>query len=251
MKPKMRTSPYISVWLAIPIFLAGAIIPIQDSAIAQITKPDDSISPQLSKAQDVIQQFFTALVEGKYENARQYYSPSVKEYISAEDLGQRWQKITSLVGNFVKFKQIQPVKVFDTYTVLVTANFERSTPDFVITLDRNQQITAFDFLWLGNIQTNAEEFVDAVSTGKYALARSYLAPKLKETLLPEMIQQRWQKILASLGSFKRRSSSKVVNSSSSEVVLVNLEFEKYTGNFTIVFNPLGQIVGVEFPQKQP
>jgi hypothetical protein len=36
-----------------------------------------------------------------------------------------------------------------------------------------------------------------------------------------------------------------------QTTLVNLEFEKYTGNFTIVFNPLGQIVGVEFPQKQP
>lgn len=159
--------------------------------------------------------------------------------------------LVSISGNFVKFKQIQPVEVFDTYTVLVTANFERSIPDFVITLDRNQQITAFDFLWLGNMQTNAEQFVDAVSSGKYGLARSYLAPKLKKTFLPEVIQQRWQKILASTGSFKRRSGSKVVKSSSADVVLVNLEFEKYTGSFTIVFNQLGQIVGVEFPQKQP
>jgi len=251
MKDKIHIFPYLSVWLVIPILLGGIIpIPIQSKAIAQVTQSDDSTSTQLGNAQNVTEQFITSLVQGEFEQARQYLSPSLREYISATDLQQKWQKLLGNMGEFVQFRQIRPVAVFDTYTVLVTANFQNSISDFVVTLDRNQQITAFDYLWLGNVQTSAEEFVDALSTGRYGLARSYLSPELKETFLPETLQQRWQTLLTTTGPFKQRSSSQVVRSSDSEVVVVNLEFENYTGSFAIVFNLLGQIVGVDFPQKQ-
>jgi hypothetical protein len=252
MKSKIQIFPDWSVWLIIFVTtLSGAIsIPLSPEATAQVSQSDDAKSNQLIKAQEVTQGFFDSLIEGKFEQAREYLSPSLKKYVSAEDLEQEWQKLVDNIGAFVQYKNIRPTAVFDTYTVLVTANFENLISDFVFTLDGNQQITAVDFLWIGNIQDNAEEFVDALSNGKYVVARGYLAPDLKKTLLPETIEQRWLEILATTGPFKRRSSSKVVNSSGSDVVIVNLEFERENRSFMIVFNPLGEIVGVDFPQSQ-
>lgn len=252
MKHRIQILPYFSVWLIIFVtILSGAIsIPLSTEATAQVSQSDDAKSNQLIKAKEVTQRFFDSLIEGKFEQAREYFSPSLKEYVSAEDLEKQWQKLVDNIGAFVQYRRIRPTAVFDTYTVLLTANFENLISDFVFTLDGNQQITAVDFLWIGNIQDNAEEFVDALSNGKYGAARSYLAPDLKKTLLPETIEQRWLEILATTGPFKRLSNSKVVKSSSSNVVLVNLEFERENRSFMIIFNYLGEIVGVDFPQSQ-
>jgi hypothetical protein len=247
-----RYAKLFSVWLVILTTISsGAIsIPLSTKAIAQVSQSDDAKSDQLIKAKTVTQGLFDSLIKEQFEQARGYFSPSLKKYMAAEDLEQAWQEILDNNGAFVQYRRIRPTAVFDTYTVLVTANFENRISDFVVTLDGNQQITAVDFLWIGNIQAYAEEFVDALSNGKYGVARGYLAPDLKETLLPETIEQRWLEILATTGPLKSRSDSQVVESSSgSDIVLVNLEFERENRSFMIIFNPLSKIVGVDFPQS--
>ena len=252
MKYTIQKLSYLSFSLVIfTTILNGVIsIPSSTTAIAQTSQSEETKADRLKKAQAVTQKMFDSLIAGQFEQARNYLSPSVKEYLSAKEIELEWQKILNNMGAFVEYKKIRPIAVFDTYTVLVSAKFENIITDFVITLDSNQQITALDFLWLGNIQENAEEFIDAVTNGQYALARGYLDPKSKETLLPEDIEQEWLKIIEKAGSFKRRSDSKVIESSSSNVVLVNLEFERENRSFMIIFNPLMQIVGVDFPDSQ-
>ncbi len=250
MKHLVKKLSYLSCCFVIfTAILSGAmIIPNSHKAIAQVAQADDPKADRLAKAQAVTEEMFNALIAGQYEQARGYLSPSIKEYLSASEIKKEWQKILTDMGSFVEYKKIRPTSVFDTYIVLVSARFENIITDFTITLDSNQQITSVDFLWIGNIQENAENFVDALTNGNYGVARSYLSPKLKETLLPETIEQRWLEVLEETGSFKRRSDSKRVESSSSDLVLVNLEFEKEDRSFMIIFNPLKQIVGVDFPE---
>ncbi len=252
MKQKIQKLSYFSVWLVIlAIILSEAIsIPLATKAIAQTVEAEAARSKQLIKAKAVTQGFFDYLVEGQFEQARGYFSPILKKYVSAADLEEQWKKVIDKVGAFVQYRNIRPTEVFDTYTVLMSGRFEKIISDFVVTLDGNQQITEIDFLWIGNNQDHAEEFVDAVSNGKYGVARTYLAPEFKETLLPEDIEQRWLEILATTGSFKRRSNSKVLESSNSKVVLVNLEFERENRSLMFIFNPLSEIVGIDFPQSQ-
>ena len=234
---------------AIAIALPHSHSRISSLQLAQVSSSDESKSAKLARAKEVTQGFFDSLIGEQFEQAREYFSPSIQQYFSASDLEQQWQKVLKQKGSFVRYKKIRPAAIFDTYTVLMTANFENSISDFVVTLDSNQQITAVDFLLIGNIQVNAEEFVDALSKGSYAVARGYLTPELKETELPENIKEKWFNILAETGSFKRISNSKVVQSpSGSDVVLVNLEFEQENRSMMIIFNPLSEIVGIDFPQ---
>ncbi|MDJ0576496.1 MAG: DUF3887 domain-containing protein [Xenococcaceae cyanobacterium MO_234.B1] len=253
MKHRIQRLPYFSVWLVVFMtILSGAIsIPLSTKAIAQVSQSDEVIkSNQLIKAERVTEGLFDSLVDGKFEQARGLFSPSLKNYFSAADLEEHWQKILDDIGAFVEYKRIRSIAVFDTYTVLVTANFEKFLFDFVVTLDGNQQITAIDFLWIGDIKDNAEEFVDALSNGKYTVARGYMARDLKKTLLPENIEQKWLEIVETTGPFKGRSDPKIVESptSNSNVVLINVEFEREDRTFMILFNPLGEIVGVDFPK---
>lgn len=222
---------------------------LQSPSIAQVIQPPQSQPTQLASAQAVTQQFITLLTQQKFEQARQYISPSGQSYWTAQDLQRVWQRLLDTVGPLNTIAQIRPSLSGNTYTVLVTGRFQGSTSDFVITLDSNQKVLAFDFPWLGGLQKNADAFVDAITTGDYGVARSYLSPHFKQTFLPETLKQRWEAVQAKMGTFKRRSASTLVRSSNSDVVLVNLEFEKGTSSFMIILNPLGDVIGVDFPQK--
>ncbi|WP_036484045.1 DUF3887 domain-containing protein [Myxosarcina sp. GI1] len=208
MNYKIQRLLYFSVCLVLFGTTANRAIstPRQTKMVAQVSQSDNAQSDQLTGAREVTQNFFDSLIAGEFDEAREYTSTSLKEYLSATDLERSWQQVVNDMGAFVKYRRIRPTEVFDTYKVLVTANFENVISDFVVTLNGDRQITAVDFLWIRNIQDNAEEFVDAVSNGNYGVARGYLAADLKETILPETIEQRWMEILATTGSFNRHSA---------------------------------------------
>ena len=230
---------------------SGAIsISAANKAIAQIAQSEATREEKLAKVEAVTKSMFDALVAGEFEQTKRYLSPSLKDFLTTAEIEEYWQDVIAKMGNFVEYKKIRPTAVFDNYTVLVSARFESKITDFSVTLDSNQQVTSVDFLWIGDVQENAEQFVDALAQGNYAVARGYLDPKLKKDFLPETLEQEWQEILTEAGSFKSRSDSKKVEGSSSDIVLVNLEFERENRSFMIIFNPLKQIVGVDFPESE-
>ena len=252
MKYKITKLSYLSLCLVLCTSILGGTMTIFSSsrAIAQIAQSEQTQDDGVTKAGKVTQAMFDSLIAGEFEQVKGYLSPSLKNYLTTAEIEQYWQNVITNMGGFVEYKKIRPIRIFDTYTVLVSAKFRSKITDFSVTLDSNQRVTSVDFLWIGNVQENAENFVDALTKGNYAAARGYLEPKLKETLLPEDLEQAWQEILAETGSFKRRSDSRRVESSSSNLVLVNLEFERENRSFMIIFNPLKQIVGVDFPEPE-
>ena len=252
MKYKLTKLHYLSLCLVFFIGILSGTMAIFSStkAIAQLAQLEDAQDDSVTKAKEVTQNMFDSLIAEDFEQVANYLSPSLKEYLTTSEIEQYWQNILTNMGSFVEYKKIRPVKIFDNYTVLVSARFEGKITDFSVTLDSDQKVTSVDFLWIGNVQENAENFVDALTNGNYGAARGFLDPKLKDTVLPEDLEQAWQEVLAETGSFKRRSESKRVESSSSNLVLVNLEFEKENRSFMIIFNPLKQIVGVDFPEPE-
>lgn len=249
MKLTLLGKSHLYSLLFLVLAVTGAIaVPAPPPAIAQILEPANAA--QDTKAQAVVQQFFTLLAEQKYDQSLQYLAPNLRNSGPVSQIQAAWKKVLGITGPFRSINQVLPGKDLNGYTVTATINFDNSTEDFLVNLNSNFQITSIDFLWLGNIQSNAEQFVKAISNGNYGLARSYLSPDMKEKFTPETIQQRWQALQTKTGAFKRQLGSRVVTGTTgNDAVLVSLEFEKYTGNFLIIFNPLSQIVGVSLPRK--
>ncbi len=251
----MKRTPYITrhipVLIAISGLLVGSIaMPAESREVTKVAQLLDSGTPKAKNAEVVTKNFLTLLSQQKFEQATQYISPSLKDYSSTAQLKQLWQKLLTITGPFVEITGIDSSELFGTYMVIATVKFQGSTENLIFKLDQTQKITEADFSWLGNIQTSAEKFVNALAKGDYVIARSYLPPQLKGKFLPATIKQRWEALIAKVGPFKQVKSSSVLKSSSYDIVQLNLEFEKYSGKFYVFFDPLGQIVGVDSPLKQ-
>jgi hypothetical protein len=248
MELNLHAQLHCSALIIMSGLLIGVVsLPARSQEAVTIAQLLDAPSPQTDSSKVVAQNFFTALAQQNFEQAKQYFSPSLKDYGSATQLQQVWQNLLDETGALIEIEQINSTELFGNYTLLVTIRFEKSTQDFVMKLDQNQQITEVNFLQLGSIRIVAENFVDAMSQGNYALARNYLSPALKQKFLPEVLKQRWEAVLAKTGSLKQRTISTVSSSSGNDIVAMNLEFENYSGRFLLFFNPLGQIIGVSSP----
>ncbi len=239
--------------VVIPALLIGNMaIPAQSGEVTKVAQLLDSASPQARNAEVVVQNFLILLSQQKYDQAKQYVSPSFAGYGSSSQLQQLWQKLIQTTGPFIEITAINATNVLGTYTAIVTARFQGTTTDLTFKLDQNQKITETNFLWLGSMQTDAESFVKALAKGDYVIARSYLAPDLKDKFLPEMIKQRWNNLISKVGPFKQLKSSTLIRGGTYDAVQLDVEFQNYSGKVYVFFNPLSQIIGVDSPlNKKP
>lgn len=195
----------------------------------------------------IAEQAIGALAAQQYEQVRANLHPDLQETISAEDLQQQWQKLLEQRGAFVRILRASPAQVFDGSIVLVTAVFEKGTEELMVLFNDQQQIVGFDILELNdNLQAMAEEFVDALATGDYALARRNFNPRLKTEVFPADLEREWQAAQSVNGQFQQRLSSQVRSGVSADVVQVNVEFANTTDNVLVAFQS-GKIVGFNFP----
>lgn len=241
----------ITSLIMVPALLIGSITtPGQSQEITKLAQLLDSASPQARNAEVIIENFLTLLAQQKFEQAKQYISPTVAGYSSTAQLQQLWQKLQRDTGPLVQVAGIDATELLGTYTVIASVRFQNSTEDLTFKLDQNQKITEADFLWLGNMKADAEQFVNALAKGDYAVARSYLAPDLKQKFLPETLKQRWENLASKAGPFKQIKSSSLIRGGSYDAVQLNVEFQNYSGKVFVFFNPLSQIIAIDSPLKK-
>jgi hypothetical protein len=184
----------------------------------------------------------------QYEEVRSSLHPDLREAITAQDIQQQEQQLLERRGAFIRIVSNRPTWVFDGYIVLVTVAFEQGSEDLMVLFNDQQQIVGFDILQLNdNIQSIAEEFVDALAAGDYALARRNFHPTLKTQIFPADLEQEWQAVQAANGQFQQRFSSQVRPGTSADLVQVSVEFENVTGDVLVAFKG-GRIAGFDFPQ---
>lgn len=241
----------IASLLMIPTLLTGSIVaPVQSREVAKVAQLLDSASPQARNAEVIVGNFLTLMAQQKFEQAKQYISPSIANYSSTAQLQQLWQKLIRVNGPLVRINSINATELLGTYTVIATVDFQNITQDLPFTLDQNQKITEVNFLWLGNVKTDAEQFVNALAKGDYAVARTYLAPDLKAKFLPETMKQRWENLISKAGPFKQLKGSSVIQNPDYTAVQLDVEFQNYSGKFFVFFNPLSQIIAIDSPLKK-
>lgn len=253
MQHSVLVKSYIASLVVIPALLIGSMAnPAQSGEAIKVSQLLDSASPQAKNAEVIVQNFLTLLSQQKFEEAKQYVSPTLAGYGSATQLQRLWQKLIRSTGPLIEITAINATNVLGTYSVLATARFQNTTTDLTFKLDQNQKLTEADFLWLGNMQTTAESFVSALGKGDYVVARSYLPPNLKEKFLPDTLKQRWETLTSKAGPFKQIKSSALIRGGTYDVVQLDLEFQNYSGKFFVFFNPLSQIIAIDSPlNKRP
>ena len=95
----------------------------------------------------------------------------------------------------------------------------------------------------------ALQFVKAVSTGHFITAHSFLAPDLQKEISPASLQSKWQELQKETGQFVRVGRAvEAERSNESQLVLVNVQFNRLSDNLFVIFNSSNQIVGLDFPE---
>jgi hypothetical protein len=95
----------------------------------------------------------------------------------------------------------------------------------------------------------ARQFAQALSTGNFITAQSYLSPDFQVEITPDVLQSRWQALQRITGNFVRVGRTvEAERTTDSQLVLVNLVFNRLSDNLFVVLNNFNQITGVDFPE---
>jgi hypothetical protein len=96
----------------------------------------------------------------------------------------------------------------------------------------------------------ARQFVEAVSTGNFITANSFLSPDFQKEITPEALQRKWLGLQRITGNFVRvgRAVESGESTPDTRLVLVNVEFNRLTDNLYVILNGSNQITGVDFPE---
>lgn len=136
-------------------------------------------------------------------------------------------------------------------TVEVAVKTTEGVQDLFIVLNGNSQITGY---YVDRTDADASkvaaQFVQALSSGHYITARSFLTPGLQQEIKPEALQARWQQLQRATGNFIK--VNRVIEAASNEqqqLVLVNTTFNRLTDNLFVLLDANNLIFNVDFPNE--
>jgi hypothetical protein len=96
----------------------------------------------------------------------------------------------------------------------------------------------------------ALQFVQAVSTGNFITAQSFLSPGAQEDLTPAVLQSKWLELQRETGTFvKVGRAVEAETTPETRLVLVNVQFNRLTDSLYVILNSENQITGVDFPEN--
>ena len=96
----------------------------------------------------------------------------------------------------------------------------------------------------------AKSFIEAVSTGNFITAQSFLSPSFQEEITPDALQRKWLGLQRITGNFV--NINRIVEAESTpemRLVLVNVHFNRLSDNLYVILNNENQITGVDFPEQ--
>ena len=98
--------------------------------------------------------------------------------------------------------------------------------------------------------TVALQFVQAISTGNFITAQSFLSPGVQQELTPAVLQSKWLELQRETGNFlKVGRAVEAETTPDTRLVLVNVQFNRLADNLYVILNSENQITGVDFPEN--
>ena len=96
----------------------------------------------------------------------------------------------------------------------------------------------------------AAQFMQAISTGQFISAHSFLSPQFQKDITPQALQAKWLNLQRSTGMFQQLG--RVVEAEGtpdSRLVLVNVQFNRLSDNLYVILDANNQVTGVDFPSE--
>lgn len=96
----------------------------------------------------------------------------------------------------------------------------------------------------------ARAFIQALSSGYFVTASSYLSERVREEISPPVLQRKWLALQSITGQF--RSVRKITRAESNDqmkLVIVSTQFNRLTDNLYVILDGENQIIGVDFPDS--
>jgi hypothetical protein len=101
-----------------------------------------------------------------------------------------------------------------------------------------------------NTSKVALQFVQAISTGNFITAQSFLAPAVQKELTPAVLQAKWLGLQRETGNVVKVGRAVEAESTpDTRLVLVNVAFNRLTDNLYVILDSENQITGVDFPEE--
>ena len=236
--------------VVIAFLLNMGSLPAQAKLPISSTLAQSSAQKQLNPLQERSENLVNLLAEEKFDQVLDQLSPELKLLWTADKLKEVWEKLLLTTGPYQKDLKSVYAQTLNADLVSVTAKFEKTTGDFLVTFNKNQEVIGIDFPKVETIQVISEEFIEALVTEDFAKARGYLHPFLKIEIFPQQVQEKWERVLAKTGAVKKQLPPEVktgLSSADADLVLVPIEFENETGYMVLIFDQYKRIIGVDFP----
>jgi len=96
----------------------------------------------------------------------------------------------------------------------------------------------------------AAQFMQAISTGQFITAHSFLSPQFQKDITPQALQAKWLNLQRITGSFvKLGRVVEAENTPDARLMLVNVQFNRLSDNVFVILNASNQVTGVDFPAE--
>ena len=94
----------------------------------------------------------------------------------------------------------------------------------------------------------AQQFMQAISTGNFITAHSFLSPQFQKDITPQALQAKWLNLQRVTGNFVQLGRVvEAERTGDAELVLVNVRFNRLSDNVFVILNAENQVTGVDFP----
>ena len=220
---------------------------IGSKLIVQSETEDNSVVLE-KKAEKLINLFFTQ----NFDSFEDVVVPELKVSVSPEKMEKSWQEITEENGNFSKIIQSQVINTPNSDLVIVTIEFEKNTQDWLFSFNKKQEVIGLNLPSSKYVEDMADEFMSSVIDGDYSNARGFFHPFLKETIFPERIESSWNNLLNKNGKFEQVIEIRLregLSINQTNVVAVDLQFEKAEEEILIIFDSSKNIIGVDLIEQ--
>jgi len=93
-------------------------------------------------------------------------------------------------------------------------------------------------------------FMQALSSGYYVTASSFLSERLREEIPQPVLQRKWQNLQSITGQFQRiKKITRAESNDQMKLVIVSTQFNRLTDNLYVILDAQNQIIGVDFPDS--